>query len=81
MTILPYPLTELFVWVVDDPTCKHGIVGVFSQNTGMMMQAASSMKEKMMLPVYTDAVEEIGKATGLKVELRRYILAEVVETR
>jgi hypothetical protein len=75
-----YPINELFAWVVEDPTGEHGIIGVMSPINGLPMQAVSSRKEKMLRPEYQEIVAQIRKDTGKPVELRRYVLAEVVKT-
>jgi len=68
-------ITELFAWVVDDPSGEHGIIGV--QLTHGIMQAVSSKKRivEAMRPV----AEATSKQLGLPVLLLRFALAETVD--
>lgn len=72
----PYPITELFAWIVDDPSREHAIMGVMRPD-GLPMQATSSRRDLMekMRP----AAEMIARETGHPVRLTRFIIAEVVE--
>lgn len=74
----PYPITELFAWVADDPTGEHGIIGVLAPDR-LPMQAVSSRRSSMekMRNVAQDAAKIIGRP----VELRRFVMAEVLEAK
>lgn len=74
----PYPITELFAWVADDPTGEHAVIGVLSPD-GLPMQAVSSKRVNMEM--MRAAAEQAAKFIGRPVELRRFVAAEVLETK
>lgn len=71
-----YPITELFAWVVDDPTGAHGILGLAGPG-GMPMQCVSSRRD--LMEGVRGFAEAAARMTGLPVQLRRYVLATVEE--
>lgn len=72
-----YPITELYAWIADDPTGAHGIIGVWSPS-GLPMQAVSS---NPAMKAFGDIAQQSAKIIGRPVELRRFVLAEVLDTK
>ena len=73
----PYPITELFVWVVDDPTSRHAVMAVKFVGD-MPMQAVSSTLRRMQRPEILEIAELTARETGLPVRLQRFVLAETL---
>lgn len=69
-----YPITELYAWIIDDPTETHGIVA-FELSVGLA-QAVTSKPHiaDMMRP----SAQAAGQALGLPVKLQRFVLAETM---
>lgn len=79
MPVSGYPIKELYVWIVDDPTGEHGIVAAAVGKGGFAMQAVTSRRrtaEQLMRPIAEDAKQ----ATGRPVKLQRFKLVETIET-
>ena len=68
-------ITELFAWVIDDPTGEHGIIGI--QGPVGLMQAVSSRRDKVER--MRAVAEQASKQLGLPVLLLRFALAETVD--
>lgn len=73
---MTYPITELFAWIVDDPTEEHGIVAI--RVMGGLGQAVTS-KRRIADSMRPD-IEPIAKMTDKPVKLQRFVLIETVET-
>lgn len=73
----PYPISELFVWIVDDPTSQHAIMGMMTPG-GMPMQCVSSKRENMARGEVRTVAQLIAEDTGLPVKLQRFVLAETL---
>lgn len=69
-----YPITELYAWIVDDPTEQHGIIA-FELSVGLA-QAVTSKPHiaDMMRP----SAQAAAQALGLPVKLQRFVLAETM---
>lgn len=72
-----YPISELYAWVIDDPSKQHGIVA-FRLNTGDLAQAVTS--EKRLADMMEGSAKAAAKITGLPVKLQRFVLKETVKT-
>lgn len=70
-----YP--EIYAWVFDDPTGKHGIIAFTDANTGLLMQAVSTKRD--LIERARGVAEQAAQMIGLPVQLRRYRLDAVLE--
>lgn len=66
-------ITELYAWIIDDPTGTHCIMG-FMFPDGLPMQAVSSKKDLLEKPLFLSIAEETRKQTGYSVTLKRFVL-------
>lgn len=71
---MTYPITELFAWIVDDPTEKHGIVALHLM--GMPAQAVTSKAH--VADLMRPDIEVIAQLAGRPVKLQRFVLAETM---
>ena len=69
-------VTELYAWVVDDPTGKHGIIG-WTQRDGIVMQAVSSRRD--LIENVRPFAERVARDLGLPVQLRVFGSMQVLE--
>lgn len=74
----PYPITEIFAWVVDDPSGTHGILGVIRGD--MPMQGISARRELMDTPEMRAVAAGAAQELGLRVHLKRFLLCERLVT-
>jgi hypothetical protein len=72
-----YPITEIYAWVIDDPSCHLGIIGMMPLD-GTPMQAISSRRHVIENPIFRAFAESVAKQTGFPVRLQRFILADTV---
>lgn len=70
----PYPVNEIFAWVVDDPSGTNGILGVWRM--GMPMQGVATRRELMDNTEMRATATEAAEALGLRVHVKRFVLAE-----
>ena len=70
-----YP--EIYAWVIDDPTGKHGIIAFTDPNTGLLIQAVSTKRD--LIKRARGVAEQAAQMTGLPVQLRRYGLDAVLD--
>ena len=77
MPSTPYPINEVFAWVIDDPTGEHAIMGVLAPG-GTPMQAISSKRSTMERPELKHIAALTAEDTGLPVRLQRFVLAETL---
>jgi len=73
----PYPINELFVWIVEDATRQHGIMGMMTPS-GLPMQAVSSKRENMDRMEVREVAAMIAGQVGCPVKLQRFVLAETL---
>jgi hypothetical protein len=74
---MSYPITEIFAWVVDDPTGTHGILGVLSRD-GIPMQAVSSRFSNMIKTEMLEIATGVARETGRPVRLVRFTKVDAV---
>lgn len=73
---MTYPITELYAWIVDDPSEQHGIVAFrLGFNIGQAVTSKRHVAGKL-----TDAAKRASAETGFPVRLHRFVLAETIET-
>lgn len=70
-----YPISELFAWIVDDPSEQHGIVAI--KVMGVPMQAVTS--KRALAERMKPDIESVTAFTGRPVKLQRFVLAETIE--
>jgi hypothetical protein len=73
---MPYPINEIYAWVIDDPSGTHGILGVQTPELGLMQAVSSKFKNlasEDMLRVATETANNL----GLRVRLVRFVQADV----
>jgi hypothetical protein len=73
----PYPINELFVWVVDDPTRQHAIMGMMTPGK-TPMQCVSSKRKNMERSEMQLVAAATAEQTGHPVKLQRFVLAETL---
>jgi len=75
---MPDVYPELFAWVTVDPTGRHGMLALTNPDTMETMPTISTKRHVM--EAIRDLAVGAAKHTGLPVELRRYVMSEVLET-
>lgn len=73
----PYPITEIFAWVIDDPSSHMGIIAMMPLD-GLPMQAISSKRYVIDNPKFRDFAESVAQQTGYPVRLQRFVLSDTV---
>lgn len=74
---MSYPITELYAWVIDDPSCKMGIIAMMPLD-GTPMQAVSSKRHVMENEKFVAFAASVAKSTGYPVRLQRFTLSETI---
>lgn len=77
MTTIPYPISELFAWVIDDPSGRLAIMGFSPGN--IPMQAVSSKRTNMEQAKVAAFAKLAAEQTGYPVRLQRFVLAETIQ--
>jgi hypothetical protein len=75
---MTYPITELFAWVVDDPTGEHGVIGFNMEGGLAFIQAVTS--NRAVAEKVGEAAHQAARETGRPLMLQRFILAETIRT-
>lgn len=73
---MPYPITELFAWVIDDPSGKLAIMG-YSKGV-LPMQAVTSKQELAERPELAEFAKLCAQQTGYPVRLVRFTVAQIM---
>lgn len=71
---MTYPITELYAWIVDDPTEEYGIVALHL--AGIPAQAVTSKAH--VADLMRPDIEVIAGITRRPVRLQRFVLAETM---
>lgn len=74
----PYPINEVFAWIVDDATGQHAIMG-FRGRDGHTIQAVSSRRDLMEGAGLVAEVEIAAELIGKPIRLQRFVLAETIK--
>lgn len=74
---MSYPITELFAWIIDDPTGEHGIIAFTLEGDVTKAQAVTS--NRRVADRVGIAAKLAAARMGRPVMLQRFVLAETVE--
>lgn len=69
--------TDLFAWIVDDPTGKHGIPAFCDPGSVMLMPMIASKRETV--EKLRRLAEDTAKQTGCTVQLMHFTFAAVID--
>lgn len=73
---MTYPITELYAWVIDDPSGQHGLIG-YRNGSGVLVQCATS--ERRIADKIEGECQRGARQLGLPVKLQRFVLAETIK--
>lgn len=74
---MPYPITELFAWIIDDPAQEHGVIA-FSLNRNLTFAQAVTSERRIADKVKPIAIQAAA-VTCLSVKLQRFALVETID--
>lgn len=73
---MSYPITELYAWIVDDPSGEHGLIG-FRHGGGPLVQCATS--ERRIADKLENECQQGARNLKLPIKLQRFVLAETIK--
>lgn len=76
--MIPYPITDVFVWVVDDPNRVHALLGYLQPGKTIQMQCAGANLE--LVERMEREARNLAEELGLTIRLQRFTLAETLKT-
>jgi hypothetical protein len=78
MPVIPYPISEVYCWVVDDPTGTHALLGYLQPGKHIQMQCAGASRS--LVERMESEAARLSKELGLPIRLQRFVLAETIKT-
>ena len=75
---MSYPVTDVFAWVVDDPSEQHKLIGFRKPGDRFTIQCAAS--ERRLVDQMKPEIESMAVEIGLPIRLKRFTLAETIDS-